>query len=39
MERTGVANLTVRGAYRTLIEEGLVEAISKPGSTSAAPTP
>jgi GntR family transcriptional regulator len=31
MERTGVANLTVRGAYRTLIEEGLVEAISKRG--------
>ena len=31
MERTGVANLTVRGAYRTLIEEGLVEAVSKRG--------
>jgi GntR family transcriptional regulator len=31
MERTGVANLTVRGAYRMLIEEGLVEAISKRG--------
>src|SRR6266487_2952483 len=31
MERTGVANLTVRGAYRVLIEEGLVESISKRG--------
>ena len=31
MERTGVANLTVRGAYRMLIEEGLVEAVSKRG--------
>jgi GntR family transcriptional regulator len=31
MERTGVANLTVRGAYRALIEEGLVESISKRG--------
>ena len=31
MERTGVANLTVRGAYRMLIEEGLVEPISKRG--------
>src|SRR5580704_10293060 len=29
MKRTGVANLTVRGAYRVLVEEGLVEAISK----------
>ena len=27
MERTGVANLTVRGAYRVLVEEGLVESI------------
>ena len=25
MARTGVANLTVRGAYRVLVEEGLVE--------------
>jgi GntR family transcriptional regulator len=25
MERTGVANLTVRGAYRMLVEEGLDE--------------
>jgi len=31
MERTGVANLTVRGAYRVLIEEGLVESINKRG--------
>ena len=31
MERTGVANLTVRGAYRVLVEEGLVESISKKG--------
>ena len=31
MERTGVANLTVRGAYRVLIEEGLVEAVNKRG--------
>ncbi len=31
MERTGVANLTVRGAYRALIEEGLVESVSKRG--------
>jgi GntR family transcriptional regulator len=31
MERTGVANLTVRGAYRVLIEEGLVESVSKRG--------
>ena len=31
MECTGVANLTVRGAYRMLIEEGLVEAVSKRG--------
>jgi GntR family transcriptional regulator len=31
MESTGVANLTVRGAYRVLIEEGLVESVSKRG--------
>ncbi|MGH3277236.1 MAG: GntR family transcriptional regulator [Streptosporangiaceae bacterium] len=31
MERTGVANLTVRGAYRLLVEEGLVESIPKKG--------
>ena len=31
MARTGVANLTVRGAYRVLIEEGLVEPVSKRG--------
>ena len=31
MERTGVANLTVRGAYRVLVEEGLVESVSKKG--------
>src|ERR1700722_8452863 len=31
MERTGVANLTVRGAYRVLVEEGLVESVSKRG--------
>jgi GntR family transcriptional regulator len=31
MERTGVANLTVRGAYRVLIEEGLVESVNKRG--------
>src|ERR1700735_4467145 len=31
MERTGVANLTVRGAYRMLVEEGLVESVSKKG--------
>jgi GntR family transcriptional regulator len=31
MERTGVANLTVRGAYRMLVEEGLVESIPKKG--------
>jgi GntR family transcriptional regulator len=31
MARTGVANLTVRGAYRMLIEEGLVESIAKRG--------
>ncbi len=31
MERTGVANLTVRGAYRVLVEEGLVESISQEG--------
>ena len=31
MARTGVANLTVRGAYRVLVEEGLVEPIAKKG--------
>jgi GntR family transcriptional regulator len=31
MERTGVANLTVRGAYRVLVEEGLVESVPKKG--------
>jgi len=31
MARTGVANLTVRGAYRVLVEEGLVESIPKRG--------
>ena len=31
MERTGVANLTVRGAYRMLVEEGLVESVAKKG--------
>ena len=31
MASTGVANLTVRGAYRMLIEEGLVESIAKRG--------
>ncbi len=31
MASTGVANLTVRGAYRVLIEEGLVEPVSKRG--------
>ena len=31
MERTGVANLTVRGAYRLLVEEGLVESVPKRG--------
>jgi GntR family transcriptional regulator len=31
MARTGVANLTVRGAYRVLVEEGLVESVSKKG--------
>ena len=31
MGRTGVANLTVRGAYRVLVEEGLVESIAKKG--------
>ena len=31
MARTGVANLTVRGAYRVLVEEGLVEPVSKRG--------
>ena len=31
MERTGVANLTVRGAYRMLVEEGLVESVNKKG--------
>jgi len=31
MARTGVANLTVRGAYRVLVEEGLVEPVAKKG--------
>jgi len=31
MERHGVANLTVRGAYRVLVEEGLVESVNKKG--------
>jgi GntR family transcriptional regulator len=31
MASTGVANLTVRGAYRVLVEEGLVEPVSKRG--------
>ena len=31
MARTGVANLTVRGAYRVLGEEGLVEPVNKRG--------
>jgi len=31
MERHGVANLTVRGAYRMLVEEGLVESVPKRG--------
>jgi GntR family transcriptional regulator len=31
MDRTGVANLTVRQAYRVLVEEGLVESIPKRG--------
>jgi GntR family transcriptional regulator len=31
MARAGVANLTVRGAYRVLVEEGLVEPIPKKG--------
>ena len=31
MARTGVANLTIRGAYRVLVEEGLVESVSKKG--------
>jgi GntR family transcriptional regulator len=31
MERNGVANLTVRGAYRMLVEEGLVESVAKKG--------
>jgi GntR family transcriptional regulator len=31
MARTGVANLTVRGAYRVLVEEGLVESVNKRG--------
>lgn len=31
MARYGVANLTVRGAYRVLVEEGLVESVSKKG--------
>jgi GntR family transcriptional regulator len=31
MAQTGVANLTVRGAYRVLIEEGLIEPVPKRG--------
>jgi GntR family transcriptional regulator len=31
MASNGVANLTVRGAYRMLVEEGLVEAVPKKG--------
>ena len=31
MAKTGVANLTVRGAYRVLIEEGLIEPVPKRG--------
>jgi len=31
MANTGVANLTVRGAYRVLVEEGLVEPVAKRG--------
>ncbi len=31
MARTGVANLTVRGAYRVLVEEGLVEPVARKG--------
>jgi GntR family transcriptional regulator len=31
MAKTGVANLTVRGAYRVLIEEGLIESVPKRG--------
>src|ERR1022692_1449082 len=31
MARNGVANLTVRGAYRVLVEEGLVEPVAKKG--------
>ena len=31
MGRHGVANLTVRGAYRQLVEEGLVESVPKRG--------
>lgn len=31
MDRAGVANLTVRGAYRVLVEEGLVEPVAKKG--------
>ena len=31
MARTGVANLTVRGAFRVLIEEGLIEPVPKRG--------
>ena len=31
MASTGVANLTVRGAYRVLVEEGLVEPVAKRG--------
>lgn len=31
MARTGVANLTVRGAYQLLVQEGLVESVSRKG--------
>jgi len=31
MAKTGVANLTVRGAYRVLVEDGLVEPVAKKG--------
>jgi GntR family transcriptional regulator len=31
MAGTGVANLAVRGAYRVLVEEGLVEPVAKRG--------
>ncbi len=38
MTRTGVANLTVRGAYRVLMEEGLVEPVPKRGFHPRRPT-